>query len=99
SVNEVERNIEPIVLAYNKTAMFVRLKSLEKIIDQGHEVWHLEFELDEHAMSGGMFDYNFSAFSAEQIAEMRARRLLLNEKLSQSVGMRPTGLTLRLLEN
>jgi hypothetical protein len=99
AVSELERNREPIGLAYNETAMFVRLKSLEKIIDQGHEVWHLEFELDEHAMSGGVFDFNLSAFSVEQIAEMRARRLLLNEKLSDSIGMRPNDLTMQLTEN
>jgi hypothetical protein len=99
AITELERRRDPIGLAYNETALMVRMRSLEKIIEQGREVWHLEFEVDEQAMSGGVFEMNFSSFSAEQIAELRARRLLLNEKLSQSIGMRPDDLTLQLIEN
>jgi hypothetical protein len=75
------------------------MRSLERIIEQGREVWHLELEVDEHAMSGGIFEMNISSFSAEQIAELRARRILLDEKLSQSLGMRPNDLTTQLIEN
>lgn len=99
AITELERRRDLIGLAYNETALMVRMRSLEKIIEQGREVWHLEFEVDEQAMSGGVFEMNFSSFSAEQIAELRARRLLLNEKLSQSIGMRPNDLTLQLIEN
>jgi hypothetical protein len=99
AIAELEKSREPIGLAYNDTALMVRIRALEKIIERGHEVWHLEFEIDEHAMSGSPFEMNFSSFSAEQIAELRARRLLLNEKLSQSIGMRPNDLTLQLIDN
>jgi hypothetical protein len=99
AISELERNREPIGLAYNETAFMVRMKSLEKIIEQGREVWHLELEVDEHAMSGSVFERNFSSFSAEQIAEWRARRILLNESLSQSLGMQSYDLTKQLIEN
>ncbi|HXM50720.1 MAG TPA: hypothetical protein VN956_22950 [Pyrinomonadaceae bacterium] len=99
AIAELERRREPMGLAYNETALMVRMRALEKIIEKGREIWHLEFEVDEHAMGGGLFEMNFSSFSAEQIAELRARRLLLNEKLSQSIGMRPNDLTLQLIEN
>lgn len=99
AITELERRGDPIGLAYNETALMVRMRSLEKIIEQGREVWHLEFEVDEQAMSGGVFEINFSSFSAEQIAGLRARRLLLDEKLSQSIGLRPKDLTLQLIEN
>jgi hypothetical protein len=99
AITELERSREPMGLAYNETALMVRMRALEKIIEKGRGVWHLEFEVDENAMSGGPFEMNFSSFSAEQIAELRARRLLLNEKLSQSIGMRPDDLTLQLIEN
>lgn len=99
AVAELERSREPIGLAYNETATMVRMRSSEKIVEQGREVWHMEMEVDEHAMSGGMFDYNFSSISAEQVAELRARRLLLNENLSESIGMRPNDLSLQLIEN
>src|SRR6266403_1840304 len=99
AIAELERRREPMGLAYNETALMVRMRALEKIIEKGREIWHLEFEVDEHAMGGGLFEMNFSSFSAEQSAELRARRLLLNEKLSQSIGMRPNDLTLQLIEN
>ena len=99
AIVELERSREPIGLAYNETALMVRMRSLEKIIEQGREVWHLEFEIDEHAMSDSIFEMNISSFSAEQIAELRARRILLDEKLSQSLGMRPNDLTTQLIEN
>ncbi len=98
-VSELERSREPIGFAYNNTAWLVRMRSLEKIIEQGHEVWHLEFEIDEQALSSSMFEMSFSSFSVEQIAELRARRMLLNEKLSQSIGMRPNDLNFQLIEN
>jgi hypothetical protein len=97
-ISELERNREPIGLAYNDTAMFAHLKSVEKIIERGQEVWHLELETDEYATRGGMYEYNLSGYSAEQIAEMRARRILLNETLSESIGARPDSLTLQLIE-
>lgn len=99
AISELERNRKPIGLAYNETAFMVRMKSLEKIIEQGREVWHLELEVDEHAMSGGIFEINFSSYSAAQIAEWRARRILLNESLSQSLGMHSYDLTNQLIEN
>ena len=99
AIAELERRREPIGLAYNETALIVRPRSLEKIIEQGREFWHLELEIDEYAMSGGVFEMNFSSFSADQIAELRARRILLNETVSQSIGMRPKDLTMQLIEN
>jgi hypothetical protein len=99
AISELERSREPIGLAYNETALMVRTRSLEKLFEQGREVWHLEFEIDEHAMSGGIFEMTVNSFSPEQIAELRTRRLLLNEKLSESLGMRPNDFTTQLIEN
>lgn len=98
-LSELERRRELVGLAYNETAMFVRMKSLEQIIERGRDVWHLEFELDEYATRGASGAYNLSGFSAEQVAEMRARRILLNESLSTSIGTRANGLTTQLIEH
>jgi hypothetical protein len=72
---------------------------LSKLLKKGHEVLHLEFEIDEYATRGGVFEYNLSGYSAEQIAEMRARRILLNEKLSDAIGPGVNSLTLQLIES
>jgi len=99
TISELERSREPIGIAYNDTAMFARLKSIEQVIERGHEVWHLELELDEYATRGAVFgSYNLSGYSVEQIAEMRARRILLDEKLPTALGGRINGLTMELVE-
>jgi TIR domain len=72
AITELERNSrEPIGIAYNLTALFVRLKSIEQIIEK-EEVWNLEFEEDEYATRGGAFEFSMVGYSPDQIAEMRA---------------------------
>jgi hypothetical protein len=80
AISALERTSEPIGIAYSLTALFVRVKSVEQIIED-EEVWHLELEEDEYATRGGLFEVSFSGYSNEQIAEMRARRILLDEKV------------------
>ena len=80
AISALERSREAIGIAYNLTALFVRVKSVEQIIEH-EEVWHLELEEDEYATRGGLFEVSFSGYSNEQIAEMRARRILLDEKV------------------
>jgi len=98
AIGELERGSrEPIGIAYNLTALFVRLKSIEQIIEK-EEVWHLEFEEDEYATKGGSFEVNLAGYPPEQIAEMRARRILLDEKLNGLFGGK-TDLNTQLLES
>lgn len=86
AIGELERTTrDPIGLAYNLNAVFVRLKSVEQIIEK-EEVWHLELEEDEYATRGGSFEFNLASYSTDEIAEMRARRILLDEKLDLRFG-------------
>ena len=86
ALSELEHNRrEPIGLAYNLTALFVRLKAIEHIIEQ-EEVWHLELEEDEYATRGGSFEFSMVGYSTDELAELRARRILLDEKLDLLFG-------------
>jgi hypothetical protein len=86
AIAELERSTRnPIGLAYNLNALFVRLKSMEQIIEN-EEVWHLELEEDEYATRGGSFEFSMVGYSTDEIAEMRARRILLDEKLDLRFG-------------
>jgi hypothetical protein len=86
AITEFERNTrDPIGLAYNQNALFVKLKSIEQVIEK-EEVWHLELEEDEYATRGGSFGFNMASYSTDEIAEMRARRILLDEKLDLRFG-------------
>jgi hypothetical protein len=88
AISELERNSrEPIGIAYNLTALFVRLKSIEQIIEK-EEVWHLELEEDEYATRGGSIEFSMTAYPPDQIAELRARRILFDEKLDPAFGGR-----------
>jgi hypothetical protein len=98
AITELERNSrEPIGIAYNLTALFVRLKSIEQIIEQ-EEVWNLELEEDEYATRAGSFEFNRVGYSTEEIAEIRARRILLDEKLDVTFGGK-ADLNRQMLEN
>lgn len=86
AIAELERSTRnPIGLAYNLNALFVKLKSMEQVIEK-EEVWHLEFEEDEYATRGGSFEVSMVSYSTDEIAEMRARRILLDEKLDLRFG-------------
>jgi len=100
AIPNLERSRELVGVAYRLTAMLVRVRSVEQIIEQGKEVWHIESELDEYSTSGQVFgNFSMGAYSPDQIAEMRARRILLDENLEDSVGRNLNGLTLQLIEN
>lgn len=98
SIAELERSTrEPIALAYNLNALFVRLKSIEQVIET-EELWHLEFEEDEYATRAGSYEISLSSYSTDDIAELRARRILLDEKLDLRFGGKGD-LNRQLLEN
>lgn len=80
AIAALEDTREPIGIAYNLTALFVRVTSIEQVIED-EEVWHLELEEDEYATRAGLFELSVGGYSNDQIAEMRARRILLDEKI------------------
>lgn len=79
----------PVGVAYNMTAMFARVRSVEQVVEGGQEIWNVELQPDEDANRGPgvMGEFSMTGHSPDEMAEMRARLILLNE--------RPTGPTRR----
>jgi hypothetical protein len=80
---------QPIAAAYRTTALWVRVLDVKQLVEQGREVWNLELQPDENANSRGygIMEMNFNNYSADEIAELRARRILLDEKFSATSGL------------
>lgn len=84
AISELKRSSrEPVGVAYGTTAAFARVESVRQIVEGGREVWHLKLQPDESVRgSGVMSEFNFNGYTPDDIAELRARRILLDEKLS-----------------
>ncbi len=86
---------QPIAVAFGTTALWARVASVKQIVEQGREVWNLELQPDESANSrSNVFtEYSFNNYSPDYIAELRARRILLDEKLPDALGVGRGGIS------
>ena len=73
---------DPLPVAFGMKALYGRVSSVNHVVEAGGEVWNVELVPDEE---GPEWDYNMSGYSSEQVAGMRARRILLDEKLPERV--------------
>lgn len=90
----------PLPIAFGTTALTARLQSLEHVLEEGREVWYLVFQPDERGRSGFDFgELNLTSHPADEIAEMRARRILLDEKLPGSRYRGSSNLDAQMLES
>lgn len=91
----------PIGVAYNITAMFARVRSVEQVVEGGQEIWEVELQPDEEANRGPgvMGNFSMSGHSSDEIAEMRAKLILLNEKNRPSARRGSRDLNAELLEH
>jgi len=68
-------------LSFRHSPLLVRLLNAKQVVEQGEERWVLTFSSSrEHLQGGVLGEMSFSNHSADDIAEMRARRILLNEQ-------------------
>ena len=72
-------------LAFGSSAQLVRLKESKQVFENGDEVWMLVLE-ETNADYGTTMEASVEGRSANEIAEMRARRILLNESVSTWAG-------------
>jgi hypothetical protein len=91
---------EPVGVAYGMSAVFGQIKSVKQVVEGGREVWHLELQPDDSYSRGSvMSEYNFSGYSPDDVAEMRAKRILLDEKLHGAHPRRMNDLGMGMLEH
>jgi hypothetical protein len=90
----------PLPIAFGTTASIARLQSLEHVVEEGREVWHLIFQAGERGRGGFAFgEFNLTSHAPDEIAEMRARRILLDEKLPGSRYRGSSNLDSQMLES
>lgn len=70
----------PIGLAHGLTAQFTKVSSVSQIVREAKEVWIIELRpMQANYQGSALGELRFGSISADEIAEMRARRILLNE--------------------
>ncbi len=77
---------KPFSIAWNLDAAVVRSQNYrESVSDDRHQI---ELELTEEGQhSGAWVDLAYNGISADQLAVMRARRILLDERLREATGL------------
>lgn len=79
---------DPVGLAFGTKAMYARVESVTHVFEGGRDLWLVELKPDQDLLSGRrMYEINLSGMSADEIAELRARRILLDEKLFGAGGV------------
>lgn len=88
----------PLPVAFGNKAFYVRVSEVKHVVEAGGEVWNVELVPDD---AGSDMNYDMSGYPSEQVAEMRARRILLDEKLTDITGRYQSGYKLKnqMLEN
>lgn len=72
-------------VAYGMTSLVGRVESAIQRRIEGKEVWNLELRPEKNSAAGGL-EMTYADYSPDTLAEMRARRILLNEKLPSGRG-------------
>lgn len=94
--------VRPIPFAANNDAHSVRVEEVESETVDGRERWQLSLKIDDDEFDGAGVEANYNvngkSFTADDIAEMRIRLLLLNERLESGEGSQGFGSSLSLVE-
>lgn len=86
---------QPIAVAFGTMALWARVVSVKQVVERGDEAWELELQPDENANSrSNVFsEYSFNNYSPDYIAELRARRILLDDKFPDALGVGRGGMS------
>jgi hypothetical protein len=76
---EQSYNKKPIAYAYQDDAAIMQVKSVVSQSIKGKTIFILTLSQDPSSQRSNSMEINFNSYSADQIAELRARLLLLNE--------------------
>jgi hypothetical protein len=66
-------------VAYGTTAAFGRMETVEQHREGPKEVWTIVLQPEEADLSPGGMEMAYNGYSADKLAELRARRILLND--------------------
>ena len=69
-----------VSIAYGSTAHMGTITDLRQVMDEGKEIWTVTLQPDRKTYGGGISEIAFEGYSPDEIAELRARRILLVEE-------------------
>lgn len=80
---------DPVGLAFGSKAMYARVESVTHDFVGRRDLWTVELKPDQELLHGQRMygEINLSGVSADEMAELRARRILLDEKLFGAGGV------------
>lgn len=70
-----------VSVAYRSTAHLGQVTDLRQVLEEGKEIWILQIQPNRNGYGGGITEMAFENYSADDIAELRARRILLDEDI------------------
>ncbi len=83
-ISEVFARDVHIALALREDAAWVKPQEIVETASGSQIVWKVVLNVERHRKNGNpLGEITFGSFSPDKIAEMRARRILLNEKLGE----------------
>lgn len=71
-----------IGIAYRYTAVLAKITSVQQTGERGEEIWKLNLQPEDTDYGAGYMETAYNNYTIDDLAEMRARRILLDEKLS-----------------
>ncbi len=72
----------PLAIAYGDTVVEGQVESVTTVHEKDVEVWKLKLKSSKETYNYSLYEITFNGVAAEEIAELRARRILLNDKPS-----------------
>ena len=82
--NEAFARAAHIALAFREDATWVKPQEIVETTSGSQNVWKIVFKEERHRQNGNpLGEITFGSLSPDKMAEMRARRILLDEKLGE----------------
>ncbi len=70
-----------VAVAFGLNALETRIENASQLREAGREVWTITLQPENESHDNGLFAFSMNGWSADDIAELRARRILLNEQV------------------
>jgi hypothetical protein len=70
-----------VAVAFGLNALEARIENASQLREAGREVWTVTLQPEKEGHDNGIFEFSMNGWSADDIAELRARRILLNEQV------------------
>jgi nucleoside phosphorylase len=94
-----DTDLQPLRVAYGNTVQLARVEPVKQLFEGTKETWIVELRPEEVNSGAGFTELAPLGYSLDQIAEMRARRILLDEKLESTQGSVVNFMNGMMLEN